>query len=405
MSNASPRQRPGFLAAELYGCPTVAAREVGQWGERFWHPLLPESLLAKGQVRALELLGVPLLLTHPPAGGPRAFLNRCPHRGVAFLEPSDRPLACKRLICPYHGWTYDLDGQLRAAAREGEFLAPLTRRDWPLQALPLQLRAGLIWVALAADPVPLDHQLDLVLVEAGPVLERPRAVLGHRRRPLACDWKLAHDNTLDDYHVAIAHPTTLHRDQGPVRHYRHRLGRFANLLATPVAPAKASPPAQDTNPVKDQQQGRALATGSNSELEVQPAEFLTIGLPPWTHLLFWPDGRLAVISFLPDGPSHCQMELWLLGDGSQLSEGEALMGELEAFLAEDQRLVESAQRGYGAREHSQAAVAPSASWPFQPGPPHRLEQRILHHQALYRELMGLDTAIQSSDCREIERRA
>jgi hypothetical protein len=364
----------GFLPAELYGCPTVAARECAHWGERFWHPLLPESLLGEGQVRALELLDVPLLLTHSPDGGPRAFMNRCPHRGVALMEPSDRSLACKRLICPYHGWTYDLDGQLRAAAREGEFLEPLRRGDWPLQALPLQVRAGLIWVALTVAPVPLEHQLDLVLVEAGPVLERPRAVLGYRRRALACDWKLAHDNTLDDYHVAIAHPTTLHRDQGPVRHYRHRLGRFANLLATPVSPAQAS----------------ARATFSEGQVEAAPAEFLTFGLPPWTHLLFWPDGRLAVISFLPNGPGRCWMELWLLGDPSQLAQGEALMGEIEAFLAEDQRLVESAQRGYGARERCQSALAPGRSWPFQPGPPHRLEQRILHHQALYAELMDLD---------------
>ncbi len=360
-----------FLPASLYGSASDAERERRLWSERFWHPVLPDGLLEPGQVRALELLGLPLLLTREPGAPLRAFINRCPHRGVALLEPAQGAVACRRLICPYHGWTYDLAGELRAAAREAEFCQPFERRAWPLQSLPVQVRAGLIWVALAADPLPLEQQLDLVLAEAGAQLERPRHLLGHRRRSLACDWKLAHDNTLDDYHVAIAHPTTLHRDQGPVRHYRHAFGRYVNLLATPVASSRGSRPSSAAAPVP----------------EADAEEFLTFGLPPWTHLLLWPDGRLALIGFLPQGPGQCLLELWLLGDAEQQHDGEALMAELEAFLAEDQRLVESAQRGYASAHPSRSG---GADWSFRPGPPHRLERRILHHQALYRELLGLD---------------
>jgi hypothetical protein len=55
-----------------------------------------------------------------------------------------------------------------------------------------------------------------------------------------------------------------------------------------------------------------------------------------------------------------------------------LLAELERFLEEDRRLVEAAQVGYGALPE------------FRPGPPHRLEQRIVHHQELYRQLMERD---------------
>ncbi len=376
MSKPAPAERRLFLAAELYNSAAVAARERSHWSERFWHPLLPENLLPQGQVRALELLGVPLLLTHEPGAAPRAFLNRCPHRGMALLEPGEASSACRRLICPYHGWSYELDGQLRAAAREREFLEPFERGAWSLQALPVQVCAGLIWVALAPEPLPLEQQLDLVLAEAGPLLERPRILLGHRRRRLACDWKLAHDNTLDDYHVAIAHPTTLHRDQGPVHLYRYRFGRFANLLATPVPVASSA--------------HRAIVGDRRSDPDsFAAAEFLTFGLPPWTHLLFWPDGRLAVLGFLPQGPGQCLLELWLLGDPAHAAEAELLLAELEAFLIEDQRLVESAQRGYSSGRSALAVDPCGGSWPFRPGPAHRLEQRILHHQALYRQLLDL----------------
>lgn len=143
-------------------------------------------------------------------------------------------------------------------------------------------------MALGDGPLPLEQQLDLVISEAGNLWRQPRKLLARRRHPLACNWKLAHDNTLDDYHVAIAHPTTLHREQGPVRAYRHVLSRHGSLLATPIG-------------------GKGT--------------FYTFGLVPWTHLLLWPDGRLAVRHVVPElspatrdlqSTSQSQMEVWLL---------------------------------------------------------------------------------------------
>jgi phenylpropionate dioxygenase-like ring-hydroxylating dioxygenase large terminal subunit len=144
----------GFLPAELYGCPTVAARECAHWGERFWHPLLPESLLGEGQVRALELLDVPLLLTHSPDGGPRAFMNRCPHRGVALMEPSDRSLACKRLICPYHGWTYDSSGKCVRIPQIADGSIPANAK---VDAFRCVEKYGYAWVALEEPLRPIPH--------------------------------------------------------------------------------------------------------------------------------------------------------------------------------------------------------------------------------------------------------
>jgi phenylpropionate dioxygenase-like ring-hydroxylating dioxygenase large terminal subunit len=337
-----PQLPAQFLPSWLYSEPAVADQEREAYAGRLWHPLAVSDALGEGEVLAVNLLEQPLLLTR--AGGvARAFRNRCPHRGVPFALPAATVQPCRRLVCPYHGWTYDLKGRLRAAARESEFLEPFNRDDWPLDGLACQELAGLIWVAAGPDPLPLEEQLDLLLQEAGAALAQPRALLGVDSRSLNCNWKVAHDNTLDDYHVAIAHPTTLHREQGPVRHYRHALSAHGSLLATPW--------------------------GEGS------AEFLTFGLAPWTHLLFWPDGRLAVIQFPPIDPGHCRMEVWLLGQECHRAEVGAWMADLQTFLEEDRRLVEGAQRGYASG--------------LKPGPPHRLEQRILQQQALYGRLMGL----------------
>ena len=338
-----------FLPHWLYSSAAVAERERSHYSERCWHPVAARSALGSGQVLAIELLGLPVLLTRP-GPTPRAFLNRCPHRGVALLATRTAAQSCRRLICPYHGWSYDLNGQLRAAAREGEFLEPFNRGDWPLQELACRELGPLLWVALGPDPLPLEQQLDLVLDEAGDLFAEPRQLLAREQRSLACNWKIAHDNTLDDYPVAIAHPTTLHREQGPVRLYRHALSPHSTLLATPIPPG-----------------GEGEASGT----------FFTFGLAPWTHLLLWPDGRLALISFLPAADQdRCTMDVWLLGPPAAAETATGWMAEMQRFLEEDRRLVESAQRGYASG--------------LRPGPAHRLEQRILQWQALYRRLLELD---------------
>jgi phenylpropionate dioxygenase-like ring-hydroxylating dioxygenase large terminal subunit len=351
-----------FLPPWVYGSAAVAERERSHYIDRCWHPVAASSALNSGQALAVELLGMPVLLTRPAPSGtaaapsspeappPRAFFNRCPHRGVALLESGSPPQSCRRLICPYHGWSYDLNGQLLAAAREGEFIEPFNRADWPLQEVACRQLGPLIWVALGPDPIPLEQQLDLVFSEAGALFAEPRQLLAREQRALACNWKIAHDNTLDDYHVAIAHPTTLHREQGPVRLYRHALSPHGTLLATPIPSSKQNEP-----------------TGT----------FFTFGLAPWTHLLLWPDRRLALISFVPaTDPDHCTMDVWLFGPPAAAETATGWMAEMQRFLEEDRRLVESAQRGYASG--------------LRPGPAHRLEQRILQWQALYRRLLELD---------------
>ena len=128
-------QTAQFLPAWLYCEPYIAELEYELYAKRCWHPIAACSELRAGQALALELLGVPLLLTRPEAGEIRVFLNRCPHRGVALLDTDRSARDCRRLVCPYHGWTYDLYGRLRAAAREGDFLEPFHRSDWPLKSL------------------------------------------------------------------------------------------------------------------------------------------------------------------------------------------------------------------------------------------------------------------------------
>ena len=279
---------------------------------------------------------------------------------MAFQDEIDDGIPCRRLICPYHGWTYSLEGELLAAAREQDLPQPFQRRDWPLTALPCLVDGPLIWVALSEEPQPLTRQLEQVHQDVMDLWTSPMKQVHQIRRRLACNWKVAHDNTLDDYHVAVAHPTTLHREQGPVKDYVHRFTGLGNVLITPHADG---------------------------------GHFHTFGMPPWTHLITWPDGRLALLEFLPE--SHCttamQLRLFVeeqsqYGDDDQRNQATDIwLTSLLGFLEEDRKLVESAQRGYDSG--------------ITPGPAHRLEDRILHWQRIYRQQLPGSTGAWSSEAR------
>ena len=344
MAHPSEPDAASFLESAPYGDLQAHRWELDHYLPSFWHPLAALSALPPGTSLCRSWLGRSVLLSRPSEGEVLAFANVCPHRGAALSAPSTAAQACRRWICPYHGWTYSTRGRLLAAAREREFLEPFVRGDWDLPPLECRLQAGLIWIRPGSPKAgpSLEEQLDLVRSEVGEALDGRRLQVGHSRRRLRCNWKLAHDNTLDDYHVATAHARTLHRLQGPVAAYRHRIGTYCNLLATPLP-------------------------GGSSE---RGGEFLTFGVPPCHHLLFWPDRRLAVLSCLPRSPESCWMELLLLAAPDQAAGTEGWMAEMQAFLNEDRRLVESAQKGYASG--------------FTPGPAHRLERRIHHHQQIYR---------------------
>ena len=147
---ADLRSRP-FLPAWAYGSSRLAGAERQRYANRFWHPLASASQLPPGSCLALTLLGQPILLSHPLDGPPQAFFNRCPHRGVALQDPAAGTVACRRLVCPYHGWTYGLDGVLLAGAREADFLARKHNcATWSIRLL--FLGEGSLWILGSGVP-------------------------------------------------------------------------------------------------------------------------------------------------------------------------------------------------------------------------------------------------------------
>jgi Rieske 2Fe-2S family protein len=145
-----------------------------------------------------------VLLVRDEHGVLRAFANTCRHRGHELL-PCGTATQQKVIICPYHSWTYGLDGSLRAAAgfkNQPGFAARL----WGLNELPVAEWHGLVFVDGSATAPPLaDSLATLEDVIARYELER-LVVAGQHDYETTANWKILTENYHECYHCPVIHP-------------------------------------------------------------------------------------------------------------------------------------------------------------------------------------------------------
>ena len=158
-----------------------------------------------GDYRAMEAVGMPLLLSRGEDGEVRAFVNMCRHRGAVIMPEGNGTK--KRFTCPYHAWTYDQTGALVSVYAEQDF-GDIDKSCHGLMPLPVAERAGLIWVILNPKST-LD--IDTFLSGYDDVLSAFGLETWHlhdRRTVAGPNWKVAYDGYMDLYHLPILHRTT-----------------------------------------------------------------------------------------------------------------------------------------------------------------------------------------------------
>lgn len=201
--------RPAFrVPAERYTSDAHTAREremlFGQVRHGRWtgapRMIAASSQVAVGQCVPLDTAGTSLILTRDQSGELRALANACRHRGSRLINSA---CAAKAMVCPYHGWTYDLKGSLMHAPH-GESFTPEDRRD--LISLPVTERHGMIW--LGNDVARHLGGLDADFAVMG--LDKSVLWRSHRQK-LACNWKLVCEAFLDGYHFRMLHRDTIYK--------------------------------------------------------------------------------------------------------------------------------------------------------------------------------------------------
>jgi phenylpropionate dioxygenase-like ring-hydroxylating dioxygenase large terminal subunit len=163
-----------------------------------------------GDYFTVTFAGVPLIIVRGKDDKVRAFANTCRHRGAAMLDNEGN---CKAIRCPYHSWTYDLDGRL-IVAPEMEQTPGFREEDYPLIAVRLEQWAGFIFVNFDDAAQGLMAYLgELPEVLASYRME-DMVCVRRKEYEIACNWKIYVENAMEAYHVATVHRSTLSRQKG-----------------------------------------------------------------------------------------------------------------------------------------------------------------------------------------------
>jgi phenylpropionate dioxygenase-like ring-hydroxylating dioxygenase large terminal subunit len=292
------------------------------------------QLPREGSYISFNRLGVSVVIVRDKAGDIRAFHNVCRHRGAPLvLEESGR---VPRFVCPYHSWSYALDGKVLGVTCKEDFTDEVRGRN--LLPVHCDVWKGMIFINLADEPAmtlaehmrPLDGQIAGFPLE-DLVVKRVKTVYAD------CNWKAMLDNFYEGYHVATIHQASvvpwLDTKAMAVDIFNNGHGRLCTTrkIFARIDDGTPSPVVKGCAQVfNDHTTG--LCTFPNNQAAVEPGGF------PWQSM--W-----------PLGPSRTVMDLWIMGVDDPAIDPEIdkaywdrYDAENDIIIGEDMHLLSAIQR-------------------------------------------------------------
>ncbi len=321
------------------------------------------SLARPGDARPVEIAGQPLILLRGPSGEVRAFHNVCSHRNALILR---EPVSGRATItCPYHAWSYGLDGRLlrtpHIGGQDHHECAGFDKQGLGLKPVRLDAWAGLLFVNLSGDAPALAEWLR-------PLTERWAAYDfsqlrygGGRTYEVAANWKHAVENYLESYHLPWVH-RGLNSYSRMADHYCFFAGADAAGQGTTVY----APGRHGAFALPQQALPADLATRAE-----YPVLFPNL-------LLGLQSDHFYLIEVLPDGPGRTRerFEIFFFGDEAMADALEpvrsATIERWNGVFVEDIDVVERLQLG-----HASSAATGGRFSPAQDQAVHHFQRRIL----------------------------
>jgi len=211
-STQLPESLISTLPGRYYTDPQVFALEQARIFEDMWFCAVRGSdIPAAGDFRTVQVGTESLVISRSRRGEVRAFYNVCRHRGAQIC--TEESGSVKRAFqCPYHAWTYDLDGKLVAAPNLTK-MPDIDRVQYGLRTVQLREWLGYVWVSLADEPPSFESTVMQEIVDRLGEVENldhyDLASLSVGRRivyDVAANWKLIVENFMECYHCATIHP-------------------------------------------------------------------------------------------------------------------------------------------------------------------------------------------------------
>lgn len=196
---------------QVYADARVYERERSQiFMGPTWHFLCLESEIPnRGDYKSTHVGDIPVIVVRARDGSINGLENRCSHRGALLCLEKFGNL--RSFSCVYHGWSYDLDGNLKGVPFErgvngGGMPDDFHKEDNGLRRLRIDAHAGVVFGTFSEDAPPLADYLEpAIAAKIARVLPRPVKVIGYNTQVMHNNWKLYAENVRDPYHASILH--------------------------------------------------------------------------------------------------------------------------------------------------------------------------------------------------------
>jgi Rieske 2Fe-2S family protein len=367
---SGPDTKPGYngltqhtegLAAELYFDPRNHERELGRIWYRNWIYVGRSSEIGAARAfRTFEIGDQKVLLVRDDAGVLQGFHNTCRHRGAALCRESEGVMRSGAIVCPYHAWVYNLEGDLLRTSSKAH-ASGFDVADYPLYKIRVLEWRGFMFIALTENPPAFDRLFDLPLarLEAWPLEE---LVVGHvLEKRIEANWKIFWENYNECLHCPGVHP---------------RLAQLVPIFGRALLERRDDPRWQDHAQDDDPRYGGGLRRGAESwSMDGKP-----VGVPfpgvseedrklghiyltsvPSVFIVAHVD-YVRVVRLLPLGPERTEMSIEFLFLPETLADrARDIQGAVEftdIVMSEDADVCELNQRGLHALAHDHGVLMP-----------------------------------------------
>ena len=352
------------LPAQFYTNPAIFAREQEKIFFRNWlfvgHVTdIPEA----GDYFTTLVFDQSIIVIRNKSGGINAFYNVCRHRGHELLSGKGQ---VSRITCPYHAWSYALDGKL-VGVRNADCVKQFSRDDYPLSKVQLETLAGLIFINLDPDAPALADAAEGLDAEIRAIAPQCDSLLHAYRdqHVMKCNWKIAVENWSECYHCSVVH--------------KPLATEFIDFSTFRI----------ELNPLYQRQRmklrERVVESASQDNESVSGDEQASWTLLPNLGIQIVQGGYIMTSLWQPIDADHCQfIEDWYLPSAAPSEhQRELFRFRAEHTQPEDLAVCEGVQRGLHSRGYQQGRLMVDADFT-------ELSEHGSHHiqQWVARQLQG-----------------
>ena len=314
------------MPARFYLDPDIHAQENESiFFRSWWYAGHTSQLTQPGEYLTTKIDNQSIFVVRDASNELRAFYNVCQHRGHELVAGVGH---AKFIVCPYHAWSYELDGSLRSA-RNTEDMPDFNKCDFSLKPVRVEQVCGLVFINLDPDAEPLGEQAMELEQEIREFCPDVDDLIFTQRDTynVESNWKVMVDNFLECYHCHVAHRDFV--DLVDMKSYR----------STPkgIYSSHISKTAKSTN-------------NSAYKFETGDVDFGYAGWYLWPNLTIWAypgEQNLSILQMIPDGPNRTiEYQDWFVPAGKPSQQlKDAMDYQKDALQPEDVGLCESVQRG------------------------------------------------------------